>query len=76
MCIKKITSFFFLTLFFLVGFSAESYKINVGENTIIEFKAVRATENINNETTQLISQENNGAKYFLDEKNTFLISLN
>ncbi len=76
MCIKKITSFFFLTLFFLVGFSAESYKINVGENTIIEFKAVTATENINDKTTQLISQENNGAKYFLDEKSNFLISLN
>ena len=57
----------------LLGFSSSSHKINIGNNYFVEFTEAI---NVNKENTQLITKENNGAKYFLDEKSDFLISLN
>ena len=76
MCVKKITSFIFLNIFFFVGFASTSHKINIDNSTVVEFSEIVDYININEETTQLINQENNGAKYFIDETPNFLISLN
>jgi uncharacterized membrane protein len=76
MCIKKITSFIILNIFFFVGFAATSHKINIDNSTVIEFSEIVDNNNIDEATTQLINQENNGAKYFTDETPNFLISLN
>lgn len=77
MCIKKLTSFFFLNFLFFVGFAATtSHKINIDNSIVVEFSEINDIINIDEGNTQLINQENNGAKYFLDETPNFLISLN
>ncbi len=76
MCIKKITyliAFLFITI---NSFSAVTFSVKVDENNTVNFTELTSNSSILSDSTQLISNESNGRKYFTDKTPFFIISLN
>tara|TARA_Y100000589_G_C27196743_1_gene647195 strand:- start:500 stop:2170 length:1671 start_codon:yes stop_codon:yes gene_type:complete len=80
--VKKIVAFLIFNSIVLIGFSQNSKTIKVDESRSIECIAIYSdheTESLTQELinkAQIVNEENNGSKYFLDEIPNFLISLN
>ncbi|MDG2343976.1 MAG: hypothetical protein P8L23_05310, partial [Flavobacteriales bacterium] len=79
---KKLVSIFIFNLIAIVGGYANTKIIKLDESHSIEFVAIQSNESTNStennlfRNAQLVNEENNGSKYFLDEIPNYLISLN
>ena len=76
MCIKKITYLISFLIITINSFSAVSFTVNVDKNKTVHFTELNQQKPSTKDSTQLISEENNGGKYFTDETPYFIISLN
>ncbi len=79
---RKIVSLLLFNLIVIIGFSENSKTIKIDDSHSIEFIAINANSTTKSSTNtlvsnaQLINEQNNNAKYFLDVTPGFLISLN